>query len=224
MAITEWPSGERPRERLLARGAHGLSDAELLALLLRTGAGSKDGVQLARDLLTGFGSLRALLDAPIEELARQPGIGPAKAATLAAAIALAERYLACAVVREEVFGASADVRRYLRHRLGGRPREVFGALFLDAQHRLIVFRELFLGTVDSATVHPREVLRETLAVNAAALIFVHNHPSGVAEPSASDVRITERLRHALQLIDVRVLDHIVVSGTETVSMAERGLL
>ncbi len=224
MTITEWPVGERPRERLLARGAHGLSDAELLALLLRTGAGAKDAVQLARDLLSGYGSLRALLDAPVEELTRQPGIGPAKAATIAAAVALMERYLACAVVREEVFGASADVRRYLRHRLGGRSREVFGALFLDAQHRLIVFREMFLGTVDSATVHPREVLRETLAVNAAAVIFAHNHPSGVAEPSASDVRITERLRHALQLIDVRVLDHIVVSGTEAVSMAERGLL
>ena len=113
---------------------------------------------------------------------------------------------------------------YLRHRLGGLPREVFGALFLDAQHRLISFREMFLGTVDSATVHPREVLRETLSLNAAAVIFVHNHPSGVAEPSASDVKITERLRHLLQLIDVRVLDHIVVTGTEAISMAERGLL
>jgi DNA repair protein RadC len=224
MTITNWPRGERPRERLWARGAHGLSDAELIALLLRTGAGERDAVQLARDLLAGYSSLRALLDAPVDELAQQRGIGPAKAATIAAAVALSERYLACAMVREEVFGASADVRRYLRHRLGGRPREVFGALFLDAQHRLIAFRELFQGTVDSATVHPREVLRETLVLNAAAVILVHNHPSGVAEPSTSDVRITERLRHALQLIDVRVLDHIVVSGTEAVSMAERGLL
>lgn len=224
MTITDWPIGERPRERLLARGAHGLSDAELLAVLLRTGAGARDAVQLARDLLASYGTLRALLDAPVEELSRKPGIGPAKATTIAAAVALAERYLACAMVREEVFSASADVRRYLRHRLGGRPREVFAALFLDAQHRLIAFRELFHGTVDSATVHPREVLREALALNAAALILVHNHPSGVADPSTSDVRITERLRHALQLIDVRVLDHIVVSGTEAVSMAERGLL
>jgi DNA repair protein RadC len=224
MTITEWPASERPRERLLARGADGLSDAELLALLLRTGSGSRDAVQLARDLLGRYSSLRALLDAPVEELVDLEGIGPAKAATMVAAVALAERYLACAVAREEVFSASADVRRYLRHRLGGRPREVFGALFLDAQHRLITFREIFLGTVDSATVHPREVLRETLALNAAAVIFVHNHPSGVAEPSTSDVKITERLRHLLQLIDVRVLDHIVVSGTEAVSMAERGLL
>jgi DNA repair protein RadC len=224
MTITEWPRGERPRERLLARGADGLSDAELLALLLRTGSGPRDAVQLARDVLRGYSSLRAMLDAPIAELTKQPGIGPAKAATIAAAVALAERYLACAMVREEVFAASVDVRRYLRHRLGGRPREVFGALFLDAQHRLIAFREIFLGTVDSATVHPREVLRETLALNAAAVIFVHNHPSGIAEPSTSDVRITERLRQVLQLIDVRVLDHIVVSGTEAISMAERGLL
>ena len=224
MTITEWPASERPRERLLTRGADGLSDAELLALLLRTGSGSRDAVQLARDLLSRYSSLRDLLDAPVEELVDIEGIGPAKAAAIVAAVALAERYLACAVAREEVFSASADVRRYLRHRLGGRPREVFGALFLDAQHRLIAFREIFLGTVDSATVHPREVLRETLALNAAAVIFVHNHPSGVAEPSTSDVKITERLRHLLQLIDVRVLDHIVVSGTEAVSMAERGLL
>jgi DNA repair protein RadC len=224
MTITEWPASERPRERLLTRGPDGLSDAELLALLLRTGSGSRDAVQLARDLLGRYSSLRALLDAPVDELVDVDGIGPAKAATIVAAVALAERYLACAVAREEVFSASVDVRRYLRHRLGGRPREVFGALFLDAQHRLITFREIFLGTVDSATVHPREVLRETLALNAAAVIFVHNHPSGVAEPSTSDVKITERLRHLLQLIDVRVLDHIVVSGTEAVSMAERGLL
>jgi DNA repair protein RadC len=224
MTITEWPASERPRERLLMRGADGLSDAELLALLLRTGSGSRDAVHLARDLLGRYSSLRDLLDAPVEELVDIEGIGPAKAAAIVAAVALAERYLACAVAREEVFSASADVRRYLRHRLGGRPREVFGALFLDAQHRLIAFREIFLGTVDSATVHPREVLRETLALNAAAVIFVHNHPSGVAEPSTSDVKITERLRHLLQLIDVRVLDHIVVSGTEAVSMAERGLL
>ncbi len=224
MTITEWPNSERPRERLLAGGTDGLSDAELLALLLRTGSRSRDAVQLARELLGQYTSLRALLDAPVAELADRPGIGPAKAATLAAAVALAERYLACAVAREEVFGASADVRRYLRHRLGGLSREVFGALFLDAQHRLIAFREIFLGTIDSATVHPREVLRETLALNAAAVIFVHNHPSGVAEPSTSDVKITERLRHMLQLIDVRVLDHIVVSGAEAISMAERGLL
>ena len=224
MTITKWPRGERPRERLLIQGPDALSDAELLALLLRTGNGARDAVQLAREVLGRFSSLRAMLDAPIAELTDQPGIGPAKAATIVASMALAERYLACAVAREEVFAASADVRRYLCHRLGSQPREVFGALFLDSQHRLIAFREMFLGTVDSASVHPREVLRETLGLNAAAVIFVHNHPSGVAEPSTSDVKITERLRHMLQLIDVRVLDHIVVSGTEAVSMAERGLL
>jgi DNA repair protein RadC len=224
MTIKDWPMTERPRVRLLAGGAEGLSDAELLALLLRSGNGSRDAVQLARDLLGSYRSLRELLDAPTAELIQRPGIGPTKAATLAAVVALAERYLASPVQRNEIFGASADVRRYLRYRLGGRPREVFGALFLDAQHRLIAFREMFLGTLDSATVHPREVLRETLLLNAAAVIFVHNHPSGVAEPSASDVKITERLRQALQLIDVRVLDHIVVSPSDAVSMAERGLL
>jgi DNA repair protein RadC len=224
MAITEWPISERPRERLLARGADGLSDAELLALLLRTGSGQRDAVQFARDLLGSYRSLRRLLDASPAELTALPGMGPAKAATLAVAIALAERYLACAIVREEVFSASVDVRRYLRYRLGGRPREIFAALFLDAQHRLIAFREMFLGTLDSASVHPREVLRETLELNAAAVIFVHNHPSGVAEPSPSDVKITERLRHVLQLIDVRVLDHVVVTANDAVSMAERGLL
>jgi DNA repair protein RadC len=224
MKITDWPNHERPRERLLASGASGLSDAELLAVLLRTGADGRDAVELGRSLLRDYGSLRTLLDAPSAELARRRGVGPVKAAVLASVVALAERYLACAIAREEVFSVSADVRRYLRIRLGGRLREVFGALFLDSQHRLIAFRELFLGTIDSAAVHPREVLRETLALNAAALIFVHNHPSGVAEPSSSDVRITERLRAALQLIDVRVLDHIVVSGDAAVSMAERGLL
>jgi len=224
MKINDWPRDERPRERLLAQGAAGLSDAELVAVLLRTGGSGCDAVELARALLSDYGSLRALLDTPVPDLVRRPGLGPAKAAVLAAAMALSERYLACAIVREEVFAASADVRRYLRVRLGGRLREVFCAMFLDAQHRLIAFRELFLGTIDSAAVHPREVLREALSLNAAAVIFVHNHPSGVAEPSTSDVRITDRLRHALQLIDVRVLDHIVVSADATVSMAERGLL
>ncbi|HET6473796.1 MAG TPA: DNA repair protein RadC [Pseudomonadales bacterium] len=224
MKINDWPPDERPRERLLAQGSAGLSDAELVAVLLRTGGGGSDAVELARALLREYGSLRALLDTPVADLVRRPGLGPAKAAVLAAALALSERYLACAIVREEVFGASADVRRYLRARLGGRLREVFCAMFLDAQHRLIAFRELFLGTIDSAAVHPREVLREALSFNAAAVIFVHNHPSGVAEPSTSDMRITDRLRHALQLIDVRVLDHIVVSADATVSMAERGLL
>lgn len=224
MTIKDWPVTERPRERLLAGGAGHLSDAELLALLLRSGNGARDAVQLARDLLGSYRNLRELLDAPTRELMERPGVGPTKAATLAAVVALAERYLAIPVQRSEVFGASADVRRYLRYRLGGKQREIFAVLFLDAQHRLIAFREMFLGTIDSATVHPREVVRETLALNAAAVIFVHNHPSGIAEPSASDVRITERLRQALQLIDVRVLDHVVVSPAEAVSMAERGLL
>ena len=224
MRIKHWPRTERPRERLLLAGAGGLSDAELLALLLRSGNGSRDAVQLGRDLLSAYRSLRELLDAPPRQLMRLPGMGPTKAASLAAALALAERYLACPLERQAVFGASSDVRRYLQQRLGGYPREVFGALFLDNQHRLIAFREMFLGTIDCASVHPREVVRETLALNAAALILAHNHPSGVAEPSGSDIKITDRLRQALGLIDVRVLDHVVVGPDSTVSMAERGLL
>jgi DNA repair protein RadC len=224
MTIKQWPRTERPRERLLLGGAGGLSDAELLALLLRSGSGPRDAVQLGRDLLAAYRSLRDLLDAPPRQLMRLPGVGPTKAASLAAALALAERYLACPLERQAVFGASSDVRRYLQQRLGGCPREVFGALFLDTQHRLIAFREMFLGTIDCASVHPREVVRETLALNAAAVILAHNHPSGVAEPSGSDIKITERLRQALGLIDVRVLDHVVVSATMAVSMAERGLL
>jgi DNA repair protein RadC len=224
MTIKHWPRTERPRERLLLGGAASLSDAELLALLLRSGSGARDAVQLGRDLLSEYRSLRGLLDAPPRQLMRLRGVGPTKAASLAAALALAERYLACSLERQAVFGASRDVRRYLQQRLGGYPREVFGALFLDTQHRLIAFREMFLGTIDCASVHPREVVRETLALNAAAVILAHNHPSGIAEPSGSDIKITERLRQALGLIDVRVLDHVVVSPTTAVSMAERGLL
>jgi DNA repair protein RadC len=224
MTIKHWPKTERPRERLLLGGAAGLSDAELLAVLLRSGSGARDAVQLGRDLLCAYRSLRCLLDAPPRQLMRLPGMGPTKAAALAAALALAERYLACPLERQAVFGASGDVRRYLQQRLGRQPREVFGALFLDTQHRLIAFREIFLGTIDCASVHPREVVRETLTLNAAAVILAHNHPSGVAEPSGSDVRITERLKQALGLIDVKVLDHVVVSPTAAVSLAERGLL
>jgi len=224
MAITDWPTLERPRERLLNRGADALSDAELLAVLLRSGGRAEDVVSLARRVLIEFGSLRALLDASAEQLLSVQGLGGAGVGSLLAARALGERYLAVPVVREAVFKGSVDVRRYLRQRLGGREQEVFAALFLDSQHRLIRFEELFFGTVDSATVHPREVLKRVIACNAAAIIFAHNHPSGVAEPSGSDLAITERLKSLLNCIDVRVLDHLVVSASDVVSMAERGLV
>ena len=224
MAITDWPIAERPRERLLRCGADALTDAELLSLMLRNGDGRKDAVTHARELVTEYGSLRALLDAPTAELLATRGLGAAKVATLKGMLALAERYLLTPLSRGAVFSESADVRTYLRQRLGAREREVFGALFLDAQHRLIHYRELFFGTIDSASIHPREVLREALRFNAAAVIFVHNHPSGIAEPSGSDLVITSRLKHVLAEIDVRVLDHMIVAAESVVSMAERGLL
>jgi DNA repair protein RadC len=224
MAITDWPVPERPRERLLNRGADALSDAELLAVLLRSGSRHEDAVSLARRLLSEFGSVRGLLDGSAEQLLGVRGLGAAGVGSLLAARALGERYLAAPVIRDAVFRGSVDVRRYLRQRLGGREQEVFAALFLDTQHRLIRFEELFFGTVDSATVHPREVLRRAIACNAAAVIFAHNHPSGIAEPSGSDLAITERLKSLLECVDVRVLDHLVVSASQVVSMAERGLV
>lgn len=224
MAITDWPVPERPRERLLNRGADALSDAELLAVLLRSGNRHEDVVSLARRLLGEFGSVRGLLDGSAEQLLEVRGLGAAGVGSLLAARALCERYLAAPVIREAVFRGSVDVRRYLRQRLGGREQEVFAALFLDTQHRLIRFEELFFGTVDSATVHPREVLRRVIQCNAAAVIFAHNHPSGIAEPSGSDLAITERLKSLLECVDVRVLDHLVVSASQVVSMAERGLV
>jgi DNA repair protein RadC len=224
MAITDWPVPERPRERLLSRGADALSDAELLAVLLRSGNRHEDVVSLARRLLGEFGSVRGLLDGSAEQLLEVRGLGAAGVGSLLAARALGERYLAAPVIREAVFRGSVDVRRYLRQRLGGREQEVFAALFLDTQHRLIRFEELFFGTVDSATIHPREVLRRVIQCNAAAVIFAHNHPSGIAEPSGSDLAITERLKSLLECVDVRVLDHLVVSASQVVSMAERGLV
>jgi len=224
MAITDWPATERPRERLLRAGADALSDAELVSLMLRSGNGEKDAVEFARALVVTFGSLRRLLDAPAGELLATPGMGIAKVATLKGMLALAERYLKAPLERGSVFTESAEVRRYLRQRLGTREREVFGAMFLDAQHRLIHYRELFFGTIDSANVYPREVLREALRQNAAAVIFVHNHPSGIAEPSPSDLLITGRLKQVLAEVDVRVLDHMIVAAEEVVSLAERGLI
>jgi DNA repair protein RadC len=224
MGITEWPAQERPRERLLRLGPQALSDAELLALFLRNGDRERDAVSFARHLLVQFGSLRDVLESSNEGLMAIPGIGPAKAAVLKATLALAQRYLETPLVRGGVFSGSADVRRYLQQKLGGRLNEVFAALFLDSQHRLLRYEELFFGTIDSASVYPREVVRMVLAVNAAAVIFVHNHPSGVAEPSRTDVELTERLTRALQYLDVRVLDHMVVAANDVVSMAERGLL
>lgn len=220
--VTRRDTSREPRERLIARGPSALTDAELLALVL--GSASGDGIRLATRLLYHFGSLQALLSASVEALAAQSGLGPARISAIRAVLALAERAIEAGIERPVAFGAASDVSRFLRLKLGALEREVFGALFLDSQHRLIEYRELFFGTLDSATVHPREVLRAALDLNAAAVILAHNHPSGVAEPSRADLALTERLRSVLGLVDIRLLDHLVVVSDRAVSLAERGLL
>ncbi|GAB3042640.1 DNA repair protein RadC [Stenotrophomonas tumulicola] len=225
MAIHDWPAQERPRERLLAHGPRALSDAELLALFLGSGTRGRDAVQTARDLLGTHGPLRRLLDLPAAQLARLPGLGPARSCALMAGMELAQRHLAARLQQGECVGQSVAVAaRYLQHRLRGRPNEVFVALFLDNQHRLLACEELFHGTVNAASIHPREVVRRALALNAVAVIVSHNHPSGNAEPSRSDREATNALQRALALVDVRLLDHLVVGEGPPVSFAERGWL
>ncbi|MDX9768348.1 MAG: DNA repair protein RadC [Ectothiorhodospiraceae bacterium] len=223
MPITDWPADERPREKLLSRGPATLSDAELLAIFLRTGIAGKTAVDLARELLERFGGLRPLLQADLDRFCEAKGLGTAKYAQLQAVLEMGRRHLDETLKRGDALTSPDDTRRYLAARLRDHPHEVFAILFLDNRHRVIAFEELFQGTIDGASVHPREVVRRVLAHNAAAVILAHNHPSGVAEPSAADARITQRLKDALALIDVRVLDHLIV-GDESVSLAERGLL
>jgi len=226
MAITDWPEGERPRERLLAHGAEALSDAELLAIYLRVGVRGKSAVDLARELLLRFkGSLSALVEASLEELASVSGIGMAKAAQLKASFELARRALAREMSTRDSFSSPGKVRDWLRLKLAARQNEVFMVLWLDAQNRLIRADELFAGTLTQTSVYPREVVKAALANNAAAVILAHNHPSGVAEPSAADEMLTRNLKAALALVDVKVLDHFIVAGTGVpLSFAERGLL
>lgn len=224
MKVKDWPATERPREKLLNHGASALSDAELLALFIRTGTKGRTALDLARTLLNHFGSLRQLLDAPTRELLHQPGLGPAKVVELQAALELGRRHLAESLSRQDVFRNPGDTRRFVSARLRGQAQEVFAALLLDNQHQLIRYAELSRGTIDSATVHPREVVKHCLQHNAAAVIFAHNHPSGVAEPSAADRSLTRRLADALALVDIRTLDHLVVGEGEVCSFAERGWL
>lgn len=224
MAITDWPAAERPREKLLHRGPQALSDAELLAIFLRTGLPGRTAVDLARDLLAEYGGLRALLETDRASFCRAAGLGSAKYAQLQAVLEMARRHLYETLQRSDVLGSPADTRRYLLARLRDYPHEVFACLFLDNRHRVIEFTEMFRGTIDGTSVHPREVVKQALARNAAAVIFAHNHPSGVAEPSSSDYRLTQRLKDALALVEIRVLDHVVVGDGYTVSFAERGQL
>lgn len=223
MAISDWPLAERPRERLLAQGAAALSDAELLAILLRTGTRGKNAVALARELLTAFGGVSGLL-AGRAGVERVKGLGTAKTAQLAAVTELARRSLGEALAGGAALTSPGAVRDYLRLALGGREHEAFVCLWLDAQHRVTKCQEVFRGTLTQTSVYPREIVKAALAANAAAVIFAHNHPSGVAQPSKADELLTGELKNALALVEVKVLDHFIVAGHQTLSFAERGLL
>lgn len=224
MSIRDWPDEERPREKLLQRGAAALSDAELLAIFLRIGIPGQSAVDLARAMLKQHGGLRRLLELDQKEFCQTPGLGPAKYAQLQATLELSRRYLEETLQRGDAIQSVTDTRRYFMARLRHHRHEVFACLFLDNKHRVIQYEELFYGTIDSSSVHPRQVVKRALYHNAAAAIIAHNHPSGVAEPSPADEAITLRLKDALALVDVRLLDHLVVGDGQTTSLAERGVL
>ncbi len=223
MAICHWPAAERPRERLHSLGVSALSDAELLAVLLRTGVRGKSAVELARELLGRFGGIAGLLAAG-GRLREVKGLGEAKSAQLAAALELAQRSLKERLAAGTALTSPGAVRDYLRLALASRPHEVFVCLWLDAQHRIVRFDELFRGTLTQTSVYPREIVKAALAANAAAVIFAHNHPSGAAQPSKADELLTRELKDALALVEVKVLDHFIVAGHQALSFAERGLL
>lgn len=224
MSIKDWPAQERPREKLLEQGAQALTDAELLAIFLRTGVAGKSAVDLARQLLGEFGSLRALLEADLAAFSTHLGLGPAKFSQLQAVLEMGRRHLAEGLKRDSALESPQQVRDYLKARLRHEPHEIFGCLFLDTRHRVLAFEALFHGTIDGASVYPRQVVKRALAHNAAAVILTHNHPSGIAEPSQADRLLTTRLKDALALVDVRVLDHFIVGDGEPLSMAEYGWL
>ncbi|HED34390.1 MAG TPA: JAB domain-containing protein [Gammaproteobacteria bacterium] len=223
MPITDWPIEERPREKLLAQGSQSLSDAELLAIFLRTGIRGKTAVDLSRDLLDGFSGLRPLLLADQQSFCERLGLGSAKYAQLQAVLEMARRYLSEGLQRGDTLTSPQETRQFLSSQLRDYQYEVFAVLFMDQRHRMLQFEEMFRGTIDGASVYPREVVKKALEYNAAAVIFAHNHPSGVAEPSEADEKITQRLKEALALVDIRVLDHFVIAD-DVVSFAERGLL
>jgi DNA repair protein RadC len=224
MELRDWPRSERPRERLLSAGPQSLSDGELLAILLGTGVRGASSTDVARRLLEQLGGLSGVLGRGASELAVASGVGPARAARLAAALELGRRYLAAPGERRPSLSAPLDAARYFSARLLDLPHEVFCCLFLDTRHRLIRYEELFRGTIDGATVYPREVVKRALQCNASAVIVGHNHPSGVAEPSEADRNITLKLAKALALVEIRLLDHLVVSRGGHVSLAERGMI
>jgi DNA repair protein RadC len=222
MSIRDWPAAERPREKLLERGAASLSDAELLAIFLRTGVSGRSAVDLARHLLQQFGSLRALLEANLTAFSSELGLGPAKFAQLQAVMEMARRNMGEDLKRESVLQNPDQVRRYLKALLRHEPHEVFGCLFLDSKNRVQTFEVLFHGSINMAHVHARQVVKRALAHNSAALILCHNHPSGVKD--ASDIELTRYLKQALALVDVVVLDHLIIGDGDPLSMAEYGLM
>ena len=222
MSIRDWPAGERPREKLLEHGSSSLSDAELLAIFLRTGVSGKSAVDLARHLLNEFGSLRALLEADLSSFCRPLGLGPAKFTQLQAVLEMGRRHLAERLRRDCALESPQAVRDFLTSQVRHEPHEVFGCLFMDTKHRMLAFEVLFRGSIDSASVYPRQVVKRALAHNAAAVIFCHNHPSGISLPSEADRALTQRLTEALDLIEVRVLDHFIVGEGQPLSMVEHG--
>ena len=224
MLLKDLPQDARPREKLLARGPGALSDAELLALLLRTGLPGKNALQMGQELISTFGGMSGLLNTPAEALKKIKGLGPAKRAEIVAVLELARRALACQLQEKTIFSNPQAIRDYLQLQLGGREHEIFAVLFLDASHRLIVLEEMFRGTLTQTSVYPREVVMRALALNAANVVLAHNHPSGTAQASRADEAITQTLKAALALVDVRVLDHFIVTRTAAVSMAEMGLI
>ena len=224
MAIKEWPKAERPREKLLRQGAQSLSDAELLAIFIQSGVYGKTAVDIGRDLIHQFGGIREILTANAHEICSATGLGPAKYALLQAALEIGRRFLGEKLKRDGSLTSPKQVSEYLIYQLRDRGREVFAIIYLDNRHQVIRYEELFHGTLNGASVHPREVVKNVLAHNAAAVIIAHNHPSGIAEPSQSDTAITRKLQEALQLIDVRLLDHLIIGDGEFVSLSDRGLM
>lgn len=224
MAIRDWPEDERPREKLLHKGAASLSDAELLAIFLRTGVKGKSAVDLSRELLQEFGGLRQLLTASQKEFCRPLGLGAAKFSLLQAVLEMARRHLAQELKHQDALTSPDHTKRFLQAQLRDKDYEVFACLYLDNQNRVLSFEEVFTGTIDGAAVYPREIVKRALAEGAAGVIFAHNHPSGIAEPSQADIGITDRLKQALSLVDIRVLDHLVIGDGYSVSFAERGLI
>ncbi|MCM2680938.1 RadC family protein [Echinimonas agarilytica] len=224
MQITQWPEAERPREKLLQRGPEALSDAELLAIFLRTGIKGCNAVDLSRLLIAEFGSLSLLLAAGKREFCQGKGLGTAKYVQLQAVMEMSRRTLAEQLQRESTMDSARAASDYVSSQLADERNEVFAVMMLDSQHRLIDFKRLFQGTINQASVYPRVIVQEAMTANAAAVILCHNHPSGVSEPSRSDIRITERIQKALALVDVTVLDHLVVAKGDVTSLAERGLM